>query len=79
MTTELEDMLARELHEVADGVHVPPMPSVVPAGEPRPRAARRWQPLLVAAVVALVVGVMVVVLGRAGEGEPQPAPSPSPT
>ena len=79
MTTELEDMLARELHEVADGVHVPPMPSVVPAGEPRPRADRRWQPLLVAAVVALVVGVMVVVLGRAGEGEPQPAPSPSPT
>ena len=79
MTTEIEEMLARELHEVAGGVQVPPMPAVVPADEPSPRAVRPWQPLLVAAVVVLLVGVTVLVLGQGGSDEPEPAPSPTPT
>jgi len=77
MTTELEETLARELHEVAGGVQVPPMPSVVPTDEPRPRAARLWQPLLVAAAVALIVGVVALVLSQQGGDKPQPTPSPS--
>lgn len=40
MTTDLEEILTRELHEVALGVRVPPMPPVVPADEPRSPAAR---------------------------------------
>lgn len=78
MTTEIEETLARELSEVADGVRVPPMPSVTPADEPR-RVVRPWQPLVAAAVVALVVGVVAVVVGQNGGGEPEPAPSPSPS
>ncbi|MCW2796043.1 hypothetical protein [Nocardioides sp.] len=77
MTTELEETLARELNEVADGVQVPPMPSVVPADEPQPRAARPWQPLLVAATVALIVGVVALLLSEQGDHEPQPTPSPT--
>jgi hypothetical protein len=78
MTTELEDTLARELHEVADGVPVPPMPSL-PSDEPRPRTARLWQPLLVAAAVALVVGGVAWALSQQGDGSPQPMPAPSVT
>ncbi|GEP34257.1 hypothetical protein NSZ01_20250 [Nocardioides szechwanensis] len=78
MATEIEETLARELSEVADGVLVPPMPSLTSADEPR-RVVRPWQPLLAAAVVALVVGVVAVLVGRNGGGEPEPAPSPSPS
>jgi hypothetical protein len=77
MTTELEETLARELHEVAGDVRVPPMPSVVPADEPHPRAARPWQPLMVAAAVALIVGVVALTLSQQGADKPQPTPSPS--
>lgn len=76
MTPELEETLARELNQVADGVQVPPLPSLASADEPR-RAVRPWQPLLAAAVVALVVGVVAV--GQDGGGEPEPEPSPSPS
>lgn len=77
MTTRLEETLARELHEVAGGVEVPPMPALVPANERRPRTARLWQPLAVAAAVALIVGVVALVLGQQGDDSPQPMPSPS--
>ncbi|MBB6627663.1 hypothetical protein H5V45_10050 [Nocardioides sp. KIGAM211] len=79
MTTEIEDMLVRELDAVAGGIEVPPMPSVVTeAGEAR--TSHVWQPLLVAAAVVLIVGVVALALSRQGDGEPQPAPSgPSPT
>jgi hypothetical protein len=79
MTTELEQTLARELTEVADGIRVPPMPSVVPADEPRPRTTRLWQPLLVAAAVALVVGIAALEVSQQNDGEPQPTPSPTST
>lgn len=75
---QLEEMLSRELHEVAWGVQVPPLPAL-PSDARRPRAARPWQPLLVAAVVALLVGVVAVVLGKQGSDEPEPAPSPNPS
>ncbi len=77
MTTQLEETLARELHEVAGGVSVPPMPSLEPTAEPRTRAIRPWQPLLVAAVVAVIVGVVAVTLSQQGNDRPRPTPSPS--
>ena len=77
MTTKIEEMLARELHEVAGGVQVPPLPAL-PTDEARPRTARLWQPLLVAAVVALTVGAVVLVLNRQDSDRPEPAP-PNPT
>lgn len=76
MTTELENVLARELHEVADGVRVPPMPAL-PTTE-APPATRRWQPLLVAAAVLLIVGVAALVLSQRDGDSVQPAP-PGPT
>ncbi|MGA8210165.1 MAG: hypothetical protein WB798_08420 [Nocardioidaceae bacterium] len=79
MTTELEKRLARELHEVADGVQVPPMPSLVPLDEPRPRAGRLWPPLVVAAAVVAIIGVVALTLNELGAREPQPAPSPPPS
>ncbi|HYF71526.1 MAG TPA: hypothetical protein VD864_01830 [Nocardioides sp.] len=71
MTTELENVLARELHEVADGVRVPPMP---PVPQEPPRSTRLWMPVLVAAAVALIVGVAALVLSQQDGGAPQPAP-----
>ncbi|WP_296606869.1 hypothetical protein [Nocardioides sp.] len=76
MTTELENVLARELHEVADGVRVPPMPAL-PTTE-APSATRRWQPLLVAAAAVLIVGVAALVLSQRDGGSVEPAP-PGPT
>ncbi|GAB2859460.1 hypothetical protein [Nocardioides pacificus] len=78
MTMELEETLARELREVADGIQVPPMPALAPV-ETRSRAARTWQPLLVAASVALIVGLVALTLGRGDDSTPQPAPSPTVT
>ncbi len=77
MTTELENTLARELHEVADGVRVPPMPAL-PSVEDRGSPARLWRPLLVAAVVTLIVGVAAVVRSQHDDDSVQPAP-PGPT
>ncbi len=67
MSTELENTLARELHEVADGVHVPPMPALPPPDEHRSLTTRLWAPLLVAAAVVLLVGGLALVLGRPGD------------
>lgn len=78
MTTKIEEMLARELHEVAGGVTVPPMPEL-PSAEPRRHGVRLWQPLVAAAAVALVVGVVALVLGQDRGSEPEPTPSPTPS
>lgn len=78
MTTGIEEMLTRELQQVAEGVRVPPMPAL-PREEQRPRVVRAWQPLLAAAVVALVVGLVAVAVGTRGNDEPEPAPSPNPS
>lgn len=73
---DIEEILNRELHEVADGLHVPPLP-VLPREEPR----RHWLPALAAAaVVVIVLGVVAVVAGDQDEDSaPQPAPSPTPS
>ncbi|CAI9410549.1 hypothetical protein [Nocardioides sp. T2.26MG-1] len=76
MTTELENVLARELHEVADGLRVPPMPGL-PADAPTKRP-RPWQPLVVAAAVVLIAGVVALLFSRQDDGSPQPAP-PAPS
>ena len=52
MFVDVEETLTRELREVAGGLPVPAMP---PLPQEPPRVARPWQPLLVAASVALVV------------------------
>lgn len=79
MTTELENVLARELHEVADGLRVPPMPALATTDPAPPsRATQLWRPLLVAAVVAMIVGVAALVLSLPDDDSPQPAP-PAPT
>lgn len=75
MTTELENVLARELHEVADGVPIPPMP-VLPADDPEARS-RLWQPLLVAAAVVLIAGVVALAFSRQDDASPQPMPAPT--
>ena len=51
MFVDVEETLSRELHEVADGLHIPAMPPLAQAAPPR----RHWQPLLVAAAVVLIV------------------------
>ena len=78
MVADIEEILNRELHEVADGLHVPAMP---PLPQQAPAVRRHWQPLLVAASVVLVVAgaVGVVTAVRGGNQEPEPAPSPSPS
>ncbi|GAA2145489.1 hypothetical protein GCM10009844_20270 [Nocardioides koreensis] len=76
MFVDVEEALGRELHEVADGLTVPPMPSLP---QEQPRSPRHWQPLLVAAAVVLILaGAVVVVASARGGREPQPTP-PSPT
>ncbi len=81
MSTEMENALARELHEVADGVHVPPMPSLPPPDEQRSLTTRLWAPLLVAAAVVLLVGGLALTLdGRDDPAVPSgPGPSGTPT
>ncbi len=77
MSFNIETDLVRELHEVAEGVEVPAMPPLPSESHPRPR----WQPLLVAAAVVLIVlGAVAGVLALGGgDDEIEPAPSPSPT
>lgn len=72
MPIDIEETLRRELGEVAESVRVPAVPRLTQ--EPS-RARRRWQPLLVAAAVALIVAGAVAVVARMGGG-PEPAPTP---
>jgi hypothetical protein len=76
MSVDIEEIIGRELREVAHGLHIPPLP-VLP--QERPGAHRRWQALLVAAVVLLVVVCAVAIAAiRDGTHEPEPAPVPVP-
>lgn len=78
MNEQLEDVLRRELREVADQLPVPPRPALRQAPA---RSAQRWRqrPLLVAAAVTLIVG-MVAALVVSGAGRSmQPALPPTPT
>ena len=77
MSFDIEIDLVRELHQVAEGVEVPAMPPLPSESDPRPR----WQPLLVAAAVVLIVlGAVAGVLALGGDDDAiEPAPSPSPT
>ena len=78
MSVDVEETLSRELRAVADGLSVPALP---PLQQEPPGVARPWQPLLVAASVALVVaGAVAAVATARGGQEPAPAPpQPSPT
>jgi hypothetical protein len=73
MYGDIEEMLTRELREVADHVEVPPLPDL--PSEPPVRFA--WQPLLVAAAVVLVALVTLASLLPDGNSSPQPAPRPT--
>lgn len=74
MYRDVEEILTRELREVADHVTVPALPDL-PSAPPQRLA---WQPLLVAA--ALVVAALATVaalLQMDGGGSIQPAPQPT--
>jgi hypothetical protein len=77
MPVDIEETLTRELHEVADGLHIPTMP---PLPEEAPRPARHRGPLLAAAAVVLIVAGSVG-LATVPDGQDtrpaQPSPSPS--
>ncbi|WP_243058162.1 hypothetical protein [Nocardioides sp. SR21] len=72
---DVEEILNRELHEVADGLRVPPLPTLSEDTRRRP-----WLPVLAAAAALLVVlGVVAVVAINRGGTAPEPAPSPTET
>ncbi|HYJ69269.1 MAG TPA: hypothetical protein VEX15_16585 [Nocardioidaceae bacterium] len=69
----VEEILSRELREVADGLPVPALP---PLPQEPPDTRRHWPPLLVAAAVVLIVaGAVAVALSR---DDAPPAPTPDP-
>lgn len=69
---DIEELLGRELRQVADGVHVPAMP---PLPQEPPRAHRHWAPALVAAAVVLIVaGAVVLALALRGDRQLEPSP-----
>lgn len=71
---EIEDILNRELHEVADGLHVPALPEL----PQQPVERRPWLPVLAAAAVVLVVlGAIAFVAGNRDDSAPQPTPTPT--
>lgn len=84
MNVDLEETLARELREVADGLHVPALPSLPEAAS---RPARLRQVLLAAAAVVVIVAGAGVVVATVPDGRdtqpaqpsPSPLPSPEPT
>jgi hypothetical protein len=69
--SDVEEMLTRELHEVADHVRVPALPVL-----PREPARRPWRPLAAAAAALVVVAGGVAVATRGDSPEPSPAPAP---
>ncbi len=74
MYRDVEEILTRELREVADGVTVPSLPDLPSA----PPARLVWQPMLVAAALVLVALATVASLLRMDGGQsPQPAPQPT--
>jgi hypothetical protein len=73
MHGNIEEMLTRELRQIADRVEVPPLPPL-PAGLP---SRLVWRPLSAAAAVVLIVLVTSVSLLRGDGGTPQPAPQPT--
>jgi hypothetical protein len=76
MSVDIEEILGRELHDVAHGLHVPPMPALP---EEAPRSHRVRHALLVAAVIILVVTVALTIEAiGGGSRELDPAP-PVPT
>jgi uncharacterized protein YlxW (UPF0749 family) len=81
MGIDLEEALSRELHEVADGLAVPPMPALpCPASSSGRLPSRRaWEPLLVAAAMIVVLAVVGLLAAQEGGHDLQPAPSPGPT
>lgn len=81
MTVDVEETLRRELHAVADGVRIPPLPSLPaePRRRARPHPLPHWQPLLAAAaVVVILAGSFLALANTRGEQHPQPT-QPSPT
>lgn len=73
---DIEEILNRELHEVADGLHVPALPAL----PQQPTARRPWPPVLAAAAAVLVVlGVIAVVATTRDDAAPQPTPNPTVT
>ncbi len=72
----IEEILSRELREVADGLQVPALPQLP---QKQPRTQRRWQPLLVAAVAVLIVaGAAAVATSYRDDAGPSPAPPVGP-
>lgn len=81
MTHDVETLLTRELRSVADDLVVPPLPRLdLVAEEAAPVSLlRRWSPLLVAAVLAVLVGATSLWFVR-GQDDVQPAPpGPAPS
>lgn len=74
MTVDVEQTLRRELHQVADGLAVPQVPTF--AAE-RTSGSRRWLALAAAAAV-VVAGAGAFALSHHDDSSPQPAPSPAP-
>lgn len=73
MNMDIEDMLTRELRQVADGLEIPPLP-LLPSARPQ---RLTWAPLLaVAAVVLIALATLVGVLPDR-DSTPQPAPQPT--
>ena len=78
MFHDIEETLARELREVTDDLHVPPMPPL--PEEPRRPVRRRLALLAAAAAVAVVAGATGLLATLPGDRDVQPAqPSPSPS
>src|SRR5262245_36863963 len=72
----VEEMLSRELNDVAESLHVPAMPAL-PERPQRPQP--HWLPLLAvaASVVLIVAGTVLVGLNLRGDRSPQPTPEPT--
>ncbi|WP_026876871.1 hypothetical protein [Jiangella gansuensis] len=74
MNIDVEEILSRELREVASGLKVPVRP---PMPQERHRTQHLWRPLLVAAAVIIIVaGAVAVVAPYGNDGGPRPATSP---
>lgn len=72
MHDDIEKLLRSELHQVADGLDVPPRP-VLPTGPP---ARLLWTPLL-AVAAAVLIALVVLVGGPSDRDGVQPAPQPT--